>query len=216
MKHEAVKRLTVLSMLSALAFVVVAVARIPIMPIDFLKYEPKDVIIAIGGFLYGPMAALLITTVVSVIEMLTISSTGWIGLLMNILSSAGFACTAALIYRKKHTLRGAIFGLLSGVLVMTGLMLLWNYLITPLYMGTPRAEVANMLIPIFLPFNLLKGSLNAALTFLIFRPVLQLLRKTGLFPKKETAAGTKHFVWIGAVAVLITCVLLILVMNGIL
>ena len=98
----------------------------------FLSYEPKDVVIAIGGFLYGPLAALGISLVVSFIEMLTISSTGWIGFVMNFLSSAAFAGTAALLYRKKRTQGSAIAGLFGGALLMTVLMLLWNYLITPL------------------------------------------------------------------------------------
>ena len=111
----------------------------------FLSYEPKDVVIAIGGFLYGPLAALGISLVVSFIEMLTISSTGWIGFVMNFLSSAAFAGTAALLYRKKRTQGSAIAGLFGGALLMTVLMLLWNYIITPLYMHTARADVAAML-----------------------------------------------------------------------
>ena len=69
---------------------------------DSLSYEPKDVVIAIGGFLYGPLAALGISLVVSFIEMLTISSTGWIGFVMNFLSSAAFAGTAALLLSLIH------------------------------------------------------------------------------------------------------------------
>ena len=52
MKHEQTKKLTVLAMLCAVAYVIVALVRIPV--VMFLKYEPKDVIIAFGGFLYGP------------------------------------------------------------------------------------------------------------------------------------------------------------------
>ena len=171
MKHEKMKKLTVLAMLSAIAYVAVALLRFPV--VLFLSYEPKDVVIAIGGFLYGPLAALGISLVVSFIEMLTISSTGWIGFVMNFLSSAAFAGTAALLYRKKRTQGSAIAGLFGGALLMTVLMLLWNYLITPLYMHTARADVAAMLVPVFLPFNLLKGCLNATITVLLYKPVVQ-------------------------------------------
>lgn len=68
MKHEKMKKLTVLAMLSAIAYVAVALLRFPV--VLFLSYEPKDVVIAIGGFLYGPLAALGISLVVSFIEML--------------------------------------------------------------------------------------------------------------------------------------------------
>ena len=213
MNHEKTKRLTVTAMLCALAFVAVAALRVPITSVEFLKYEPKDVVIAIGGFLYGPLTAVIISTIVSLIEMLTISTTGWIGLLMNVLSSCAFAGVAALVYRRDRTLRGAMLGLGAGVVCMTAVMVLWNYLITPLYMGTPRATVATMLLPVFLPFNLLKGCLNAALTALLYRPVTQGLRRARLLPASDAAPvqrGSQVLVWAGAAALLTACIVLIL------
>ena len=47
------KKLTTISMLCALAYAAAAVGRIPL--VLFLKYDPKDVIIAIGGLLFGPI-----------------------------------------------------------------------------------------------------------------------------------------------------------------
>lgn len=218
MKHEQVKKLTVLAMLCAVAYVIVALVRIPV--VMFLKYEPKDVIIAFGGFLYGPLAALIVTTVVSFIEMLTVSTTGWIGLIMNILSTAAFACTAALVYRKKHTLSGAVIGLLLGSVAMTVVMLIWNYALTPRYMRMARADVAAMLVPVFLPFNLLKSGLNSAITILLYRPLVQGLRHVGLFPQSSVgskpARTGKLWVWLGAAALLAVCILLLLHWNNIL
>ena len=46
------KKITVTAMLVALAFGAVAVGRVPL--VLFLKYDPKDVIIALGGMLFGP------------------------------------------------------------------------------------------------------------------------------------------------------------------
>ena len=218
MKHEKTRRLAVTAMLCALAYAAVAVARIPITPVEFLKYEPKDVIIAIGGFLYGPLAALSISVIVSLIEMLTISSTGWIGFVMNVLSSAAFAGVAALVYRKKRTLGGAVLGLCLGVVCMAGTMVLWNYLITPLYMGTSRADVAAMLLPINLPFNLLMGCLNGALTALLYRPVVQGLRHAHLFPESSAAPARKRgklLVWIGSGVLLLASIVIILFLRGI-
>ena len=213
MKHEKMKKLTVLAMLSAIAYVAVALLRFPV--VLFLSYEPKDVVIAIGGFLYGPLAALGISLVVSFIEMLTISSTGWIGFVMNFLSSAAFAGTAALLYRKKRTQGSAIAGLFGGALLMTVLMLLWNYLITPLYMHTARADVAAMLVPVFLPFNAVKGGMNLAATLLLYKPVVTALRRAKLIPESEHSAppvaGKKRLgmtlVFLFVLATLVLCAL---------
>lgn len=204
-----------LAMLTAIAFVAVAVGRIPV--VMFLSYEPKDVIITIAGFIFGPLSALMVSLVASLIEMVTISATGIIGCVMNIVSSASFACVAALVYKKKRSLKGAVMGLALGCLSMTAVMLLWNYLITPLYMGYPREAVAAMLVPVFLPFNLLKSALNTAITLLLYRPVVTALRKLNLIepsaqkPQKSTHVGMYVF---GGL-LFITCVLLILVWRGI-
>ena len=118
------KRLTMIGMLSAIAFAVMVVGRVPI--VLFLKYDPKDVVIVIGGFIFGPLSAFFISLIVSLIEMVTVSEDGIIGFIMNVLATCAFACTASVIYKKDHTLKGAIIGLICGVLLMTGVMLLWN------------------------------------------------------------------------------------------
>lgn len=212
------KKLVTLGMLSAVAFVAVAFLRIPM--ISFLSYEPKDVIITIGGFMFGPLAVAAVSTVVSLIEWLTISSTGIIGFVMNVLSTCSFACTAALIYKKSRTIKNAVLGLVVGTVLMTVVMLLWNYLITPLYLDTPREEVVKMLIPVFLPFNLIKGGLNAAITMLLYKPVVSTLRKAHLVSASKGQApkkGGKISMGVALVSafVIVTCVLIILIMQGV-
>ena len=167
--NEKTKRLAMLGMFSAIAYVFTVFARIPISSVEFLKYDPKDIIIVIAGFIAGPLSAFAITVVVSLIEAITVSTTGLIGFVMNVLSTVAFACTASLIYKKRRTLGGAIIGLICGVTLMCGIMLLWNYLITPLYMSLDREVIASMLLPVFLPFNLIKGSINSALAMLIYK-----------------------------------------------
>lgn len=179
--NENTKKSVMLGMLSAIAFVVVMI-QIPFVQIPglTLEYEAMDVIVAIGGFIYGPLSALWIAIVVAFVQMLTISSTGIIGFVMNVLSTCSFACLASFVYKKRHNRTGAFIGLLAGVTVMTGIMVLWNYFITPIYTGVPRTIVAGMLLPVFLPFNLVKGGLNMAITLLIYKPVVTALRKGNL------------------------------------
>ena len=213
-KLFSVKEMVLIAMLAAIAYVIVALVRIPV--VLFLKYEPKDVIITIGGFLLGPLAAFVTSLVVSLVEMVSISDTGPIGALMNLLSTCSFACTAAIFYKKRHTLSGAILGLLLGSVVMVAAMLLWNWLITPLYMGVERSAVEGMLIPMFLPFNLLKAGLNSALVLVLYKPLVTALRKANLVPNREKSSGSanKTGVWILGLILLATCILLLLVFQG--
>ena len=213
MKHNSVKKMVSLAMLAAIAYLIVSLVRIPV--VLFLKYEPKDVIITIGGFLFGPMASFIVSAVVSLLEMVTISETGFIGCIMNLRSTCTFACTAALVYKKWHTLKGAIAGLALGSVLMVGAMLLWNWLVTPWYMGADRATVEGLLLPAFLPFNLLKAGLNSALTLSLYKPLVTALRKIGLVEAHpDSGKGSKAGVYIFAAALLITCILLMLVFQG--
>lgn len=209
------KKLTTIGMLCALAYVVAAVGRIPL--ILFLKYDPKDIIIAIGGLIFGPLTSLLIVLIVSLVEMVTISENGIIGCLMNIISSCSFACTAAFIYSKKRKLSGAIGGLICGWGCQIVVMLLWNYLITPFYMGYPREAVVELLIPVFLPFNLIKGGLNASITMLLYKPVVTTLRRSHLIKTSQTTTKSQMNIGIIFVALLIitTCTLLLLSIKGV-
>ena len=208
-----IKKLVLIAMLAAIAYIMVFVIRIPV--VLFLKYEPKDVIITIGGFIMGPTAAFVISLIVSLIEMVTISETGPIGALMNLLSTCAFACSAAFVYKKKHTIGGAIAGLGVGTVVMVAVMLLWNWLITPFYQGAPREAVEAMLLPIFLPFNLLKAGLNSAFILGLYKPMVTALRKTRLIDGKEKkSTGSKWGVYALAVGLLATCIMLLLVFMG--
>ncbi len=129
--YSKTKKVTTIGMLCAFAYIMTLVARIPI--VLFLKYDPKDIVIAIGGF----------------------------------------------IYKRKHTLSGAITGLCCGWGCMVAVMLLWNYLIAPIYMGCSREEIVGLLFTAFLPFNLIKGGLNTAFTMLLYKPVITVLRRKG-------------------------------------
>ena len=210
MKRISVKKMVTLAMLAAIAYLAVSLVRIPV--VLFLSYEPKDVIITVGGFLFGPMAAFTVSLVVSLLEMVTISETGIVGCIMNLISTCSYACIAAFVYKKQRTLKGAITGLALGSVLMVGAMLLWNWLITPLYMDVDRATVEGMLVPAFLPFNLLKAGINSALTVALYKPLSTALQKIGLV--EAHAKSSKLGVYLFSAALLITCILLLLVFQG--
>ena len=214
-----VRKLTMIGMLCAIAYAVMVIGRVPI--VLFLKYDPKDVVITIGGFIFGPLSAFTISAIVSIIEMFTVSDTGIIGCIMNILASCSFACTAAFIYKKKHTLRGAVEGLLCGLIGMTIIMVLWNYLVTPIYLGYPREAVVELLLPAIIPFNLLKGGINMALVLLLYKHVVNALRRAKMIDlsknsaEQSTVTKNNTGVMLVAVAILATAILLALVLKGV-
>ena len=216
-----VKNLTSMAMLTALAYVVMLLSKTLPQVSGFLQMDLKDTIICIGGFVFGPLAAAIISIVVAVVEMFTYSDTGIIGCIMNVLATVSFCCTAAFVYKRNHTRKGAFIGLALGVIALTGVMVLWNYLITPIYMKIPREVVVSMLPTVFLPFNLVKGGLNMAVILLLYKPVVTALRQAKLLPESthsSSAGGTKKMnagFLLFSLALLATFVTLALVLMGI-
>ena len=207
--RNSAKKLVLIAMLAAVAYVIVCLIRVPV--VLFLNYEPKDVIITIGAFLLGPVCGFVVSLLVSLLEMVTISGTGPIGALMNLLSTCSFACTAAIIYKKRHTFSGAIIGLAVGTVAMTAVMVLWNWLITPLYMGVSREVVQGMLIPYFLPFNLFKATLNCALVLILYKPLVTALRRASLVEAApDRTGGIKWGIGLLSAGLLALCILFLL------
>ena len=214
--NKSTRKLTLMAMLAAMAYVAMLITRPLPHVAGFLSYDLKDVIIVIAGFMLGPAPAALITLVVSLIEMVTVSTTGPIGLLMNVLSTCAVALPPALLYQRSKHLKSAAGGLALGVILMTVVMLAWNYIITPLYMNVPRAVVAGMLLPTFLPFNLVKGGLNAGITMLIYKPVTSALRRAGLLAASQSASGPRRFnltATLVSAFVVVTCVVVLVLMT---
>lgn len=173
------RKLTTMAMLAAVAVVLAAVVHFPLLPAaPFLEYDPADIAIFIGTFAFGPWAGLGLTVVAAVIQGLTVSaSSGPIGILMHILATGSFVLAAGSIYQRRRTRAGAVLSLCVGVVVWTVMMMGCNLVFTPIFMGQPMETVLAMLIPVILPFNLLKGGINALITYIIYKPVSRVVHQ---------------------------------------
>jgi riboflavin transporter FmnP len=179
------EKLARMGVLSAMA-VIFVFARFPIFPAAaFLEFEIGDTPILIGTFLYGPVAGIIMTVVVSFVQAFTVSQgSGLIGAVMHIIATGAFAAVAGSIYKKMHSLKGAFLALFAGSIVMTAVMVGLNVVVTPRFMNVPVEVVKGMLIPYIIPFNLIKSFGNSIVVLLVYKPVANFLRKTG---SKKTA-----------------------------
>lgn len=212
------KKIALIGLFSAVAFIFTVLGGLlPISVAGFLKYDPKDIIVAIAGFISGPISALIISVITALLELATgVSTTGFYGLLMNIISTASFACISSYIYKKRRTLNGAIIGLVIATLITTALMLLWNYFVTPFYMHVPREVVASMLPTVFLPFNLIKYGINACFALLIYKPLVNALRKSRLLPNSEgEKSEPKLMIIISSIFVLASLIFCFLILANV-
>lgn len=186
-RTEQLKKLVAIAMLCALAFIVSFCFPIKV---QFLTFDAKDAIIAIGGMFFGPLAALAMSVVVPFLEFVSFSDTGIYGLIMNFLSSAAFSITASLVYKYKRKISGAVFGLFMAVFAMVTVMMIANIFITPFYMGVPRDTVIKLIPTLLLPFNATKSVLNAALVLLLYKPFTTALRAASLAPQKDSTPSS--------------------------
>ncbi len=167
------RRLTTMALLAALAVILVALIHFPLLPAaPFLEYDPADIAIFIGAFLFGPLPGLALTVVTSVIQGVTVSAgSSWIGIVMHILATGSYVLVAGAIYQRRHSRRGAVLALAAGTLTMTVVMCGCNLIFTPLFMGQSVQDVVAMLLPVIAPFNLLKAGINSVITFLVYKPI---------------------------------------------
>ena len=170
---EKIRKLAVMAMLIAVSIVLVYLIHFPIFPAaPFLEYDPADIPILIGGFAYGPLAGVLLVVVAAFIQGFTVSAqSGVYGIIMHIIASVVLVVVAAGIYRLIHKKVGAVIGLVLGTLCMGVVMMVANHFITPIFMGAPVEVVDAMLLPVILPFNLIKAGVNSVITFLIYKTV---------------------------------------------
>ena len=83
-----------------------------------------------------------------------------------------------------HTFAGAIIALVVGTLLAVVGAVLGNLVITPAWLGVPLDAVIAMIVPILIPFYLLKGALYSVLTLIIYKSISNLIT-----PKKDQKKG---------------------------
>lgn len=178
----ALRRTVLIALFGAIAYVLMLLIHFPI---AFLTLDIKDAMIALAGLYFGPLAALVLSVLVPLLELFTVSGTGVYGLVMNILSTATFAFTASLIYKYKKSFFGAIVGLVGGVALMVGAMMMFNLFVTPHYLGVTVGEVQKLIPTLLLPFNTVKGIFNAAIVLLLYKPLSSVMQRAGVLPPSK-------------------------------
>ena len=211
---ERVRRTVAAALFAALAYLFVFVFRIQVA--GFLTFDLKDAVMTVGALFLGPVAGVAIAAAVALLEMVSVSSTGFYGFLMNFLASASFILPASILYRLRRTRASAMIGLVLSAVFMTLMMIPLNLLITPLYTGAPRSAVVDLIPKTILPFNAVKGTLNAAVTALLFRPVAKALHRVQLLPPEKEKSRVPAWVipTVAGVVAVAAILVFVLVLRG--
>lgn len=164
---KVVRQVATSGVLSALAVVLALVIRFPLLPAaPYLIYEPSDVPLLLGAFRLSPLWVTGISAVVAAVMGLT-GGGGIIGMVSRFVGSAALALTAAVAYRRlSRNGRGKVMSVVAGVAVYTLAEVALTLLLGPLFFGDLHSAVA-VILPVVVPFNLLKGAINGAAALLV-------------------------------------------------
>jgi len=196
--RQRIRYIAVTGMLSALSTILMMVSfSVPFMP-SFIKLDFSEMPALIAAFSMGPLSGVAVCFVKNLIN-LPFTTTACVGEFANFLLGCCFVLPAGLLYQYRKSRKMALVGSLLGAATMAAVGLPLNYFVTyPIYakvlpleaiIGMYQAIVPSVdglfwcLLLFNVPFTFLKGALDAAITFLIYKRISPLIHG-----KKKTNA----------------------------
>ena len=193
MKKWTTRNTVMTAMLSAIACVLMLIDFPVFFMPAFIKMDVSELPALIASFSMGPLAGIAVCFLKNLVNLFVKGfSTGGVGELCNFLLGVCFVVPAGLIYKRKKSRKGALWGCLAGALVMAALSLPINYYITyPMYsklmpidaiIGMYREINPNVnglfacLLVFNAPFTFVKGVLDSVLCFLIYKPLSKFIK----------------------------------------
>lgn len=151
--------------------------EIPLMPAaPWLKYDPSGVISLVVSLVFGPISGALVAILSWIPRLLT----NPIGATMNIVAAISMVIPAGYLYQRSKTIGSAVSGMALGICCSVTVSIVLNFIATPLYYGGTPADVLKMILPVLIPFNLIKLFINCGITLLVYKTVSNMVHKRKL------------------------------------
>ncbi|MDO5022173.1 MAG: ECF transporter S component [Eubacteriales bacterium] len=174
--------MTYVALMVALATIL---SYFPEIPLAFfapwLKLDFSFVPMLLIGFSFGPGASILALIITNLIHMLGTQTAG-VGELANILVGAAYLLPPTIMYQKNRSKKTAVLGSCIGVILQVVMGVVTNkFLLIPALLGEQAAQfdMVNYLITGIVPFNIVKGSVNSLITFLLYKHLSVFIKKLG-------------------------------------
>ncbi len=195
--ENSIKTLAKIAIMAAVAVVIMLVSfPLPSIAPSFYKLDFSEVAVLIGSFALGPLAGIAIEALKILLNLVfNGTNTAFIGEFANFLMGCALVVPAGFIYQKNRTRKGAVIGIVVGIISMVIAGDLLNYfLLIPAYVsiahfpleaiiaaGTKIFPFINSTLSLVLVcvtlFNLVKGVLVGIITALVYKRVSPLLKK---------------------------------------
>ncbi len=188
------RNMTKIAILSAISAVIMLFEfPLPFAP-SFYELDLSESVILMGGFAMGPLAAVIMELLKNLINFFFNGTiTFGVGELANFVIGCALTVPAALIYKHKKSLKGALLGLAAGVLSLVIIGCFVNYFIMiPAYVklaNFPMEAILSMskeanslvnsletlIIFAVVPFNFIKGVVCALINLLLYKRLSKIL-----------------------------------------
>lgn len=167
------RRLAVTAFFCALSFVLTFV-EIPIFPpAPYLTFDPSGIVAFVAAYAFGPSMGALVCVITWVVR--TLFSFNPYGHLMAILATVTLVVPAVLVWKRSQDTKGLVAGMVLGSVISIVACVLGNLVVTPLYTAVSVEDVMAMIVPILVPFNLIKVALSCVVTALVRKPIQKLI-----------------------------------------
>ncbi|MBQ4049052.1 MAG: ECF transporter S component [Clostridia bacterium] len=205
-QYFSTQRITKLAVFSALSYLLYMFVKFPLPMLfpAFLDIQISDVPALLAGFMMGPVSGAIVVAIKIALK-LPFSTTGMVGELGDLIMGIAFVVPAAIIYHRFHNKKGAILSLAIGEICCIIVAIIVNrFVLIPFYAlifdGGMQA-VAGMMKSLYqnitaqnlydyylwlavLPFNLLRCTLCALITFFMYKALSRMFDK--IIPQKKS------------------------------
>ncbi len=194
MKKENLRAIIISAIFGGLGFFLMLLEfPLPMIIPSFIKVDFSEIPAIIASFAYGPLYGILVCLIKNLLHLLVTTSAG-VGELSNFILGAVFVGIAGFIYSKNKNRKTALIGSLIGAFVMAVISIFTNYIVVypafSVIYGLPMDAILGMykailpaadnlfkaLVIFNLPFNFVKGVVDAAVCFAVYKRLSPLLK----------------------------------------
>lgn len=172
--NERTSKLVKVSLLSAMALILMYI-EFPVIPLfPWLKIDLSDVPALLATFGFGPLVGVVVELLKNILILLIKgTSSGFVGEFANFLVGAALILPAGIVYHRNKSKKTAVLGMILGAVFMeVGGILANVYILLPAYgMNMDSAALMQYITMGLLPFNGIKAVLVSVLTYLLYKRI---------------------------------------------
>lgn len=168
-----IKKIIYIGLFAAIAFILMITFSIPILPnAPYLRFEPSEIPILLSVCLFGPWAGLLANLVKDLLYFL-FRAKSIFGPTADFIATSSFVMIFGILFTKFRNNTGFILSLAAGIIGRILVMVPVNIVVLRLQFGMSPAQVMDMMVPVIIPFNLIKGGINAVGVYFVFKALVK-------------------------------------------